>query len=260
MMMRGVGRLALAAMVGVAGVAPAMAQADGPDLIFDLGAGMLVKPNFEGASTVMIAPYPIVALKYLRLPGLFTIGGGPDDGFSLYPSLNVVGTRKETDATYLNGLGTVDTAIELGLGASYQYSFVKGSIEVRRGFGGHEGFVGTLGLDVIAKPVDGLTIEAGPRLGFADQSYMQTYFGVTAAQAGTSGYAAFSPDGGFKSVGVAAKAVYELTPEWRLHFGAGYDRLIGDAARSPVLKAGGSLDQFTARAGISYRFSVDLFQ
>jgi outer membrane protein len=237
---------------------PAHAQGE-PDLIFDLGAGMLVKPNFEGASTTMIAPYPIVALKYLRLPGLFTIGGGPDDGFSLFPSLNVVGTRKDTSATYLNGLGTVDTAVELGLGASYRYGFVKGSIEARRGFGGHEGFVGTVAVDLIAQPVAGLTVEAGPRLGFADQSYMQTYFGVTAAQAVTSGYAAYSPDGGFKSVGLAAKATYELTPEWRLHFGAGYDRLIGDAARSPVLKAGGSLDQFTARAGVSYRFSVDLF-
>lgn len=256
-MKRSFGWCVVAAALGF-GVAPALAQGE-PDLIFDLGAGAMVKPNFEGASTVMISPYPIVALKYLRLPGLFTIGGGPDDGFSLFPSLNVVGTRKDTSATYLNGLGTVDTAVELGLGASYRYGFVKGSIEARRGFGGHEGFVGSVGIDLIATPIAGLTVEAGPRASFADQTYMQTYFGVTAAQAGTSGYAAFKPNAGFKSVGVAAKATYELTPEWRLHFGAGYDRLIGDAAGSPILKSGGSADQFTARAGVSYRFSVDLF-
>lgn len=249
---------ALALLMGTAAMPARAGDNPGADLIFDLGAAVLVKPKFEGAREALISPTPLFKLKYLRLPGLFTIGGGPDTGLSLWPAFNIVGKRDANGTSYLRGLGDVDTAYELGLGVSYTHGFVRGMAEVRRGFGGHEGVVGVVGVDAILKPVDKLTVEVGPRVTFADSQYMKTYFGVDAAQATASGYRQFDARAGVKSIGIDSKMVYEFTDEWRGQVEAGYSRLVGDAGKSPIT-ARGSRDQYSLRVGATYRFSLDLF-
>lgn len=252
-------RAAPLALVALLAAAPARAGDNpGADLIFDLGAAVLVKPKFEGAREALISPTPLFKLKYLRLPGLFTIGGGPDTGLSLWPAFNIVGKRDAAGTPYLRGLGDVDTAFELGVGASYTHGFVRGMAEVRRGFGGHEGVVGVIGVDAIVKPVDRLTLEVGPRVTFADGEYMKTYFGVTAAQAAASGYRQFDARAGIKSIGIDSKMVYEFNDTWRGQLEAGYARLVGDAGKSPIT-ARGSRDQYSLRIGATYRFALDLF-
>ena len=61
-----------------------------------------------------------------------------------------------------------------------------------------------------------------------------------------------------KGVGVEGEARYALTPHWSVVGKAGYERLIGDAADSPITEAG-SENQFTAALGLTYRFGLDLF-
>ena len=101
-------------------------------------------------------------------------------------------------------------------------------------------------------------MSVGPRVYLASDDYMDTYFGVTAAEAATSGLPAFDPDGGVKGVGVEAEARYALTRHWAIRGKAGYERLLGDAADSPISRAG-SRDQFNAALGLTYRFGIDLF-
>jgi MipA family protein len=89
---------------------------------------------------------------------------------------------------------------------------------------------------------------------------MDTYFGVTEAEASASGshLTACDPASSFKTAGLEARAVYALSDTTRLHIRAGWDRFIGDAADSPIV-AVGSKDQFSIGAGLTYRFSFDLF-
>lgn len=49
-----------------------------------------------------------------------------------------------------------------------------------------------------------------------------------------------------------------MTNETSLHLQAGWDRYVGDAAKSPIVKTGDK-DRFTIGAGVTYRFSFDLF-
>jgi hypothetical protein len=58
-------------------------------------------------------------------------------------------------------------------------------------------------------------------------------------------------------VGVAATASYDLTDDVTFHLRGGWDRLIGDAADSPIVKEG-SENQFYGGAGISYEFGFSL--
>ena len=38
-----------------------------------------------------------------------------------------------------------------------------------------------------------------------------------------------------------------------------YERLIGDAADSPIVQVGGDVNQLTAKLGLSYKFGLKLF-
>ena len=59
------------------------------------------------------------------------------------------------------------------------------------------------------------------------------------------------------SVGVASTASYDLNDDFTFHLRGGWDRLIGDAADSPIVKEG-STNQFYGGAGISYEFGFSL--
>ena len=242
------------AIAGPSGIA----RADGkpPGIEFEIGGGGQTAPRYEGASDYLISPYPTFRLQRLTLPNGFQIGGGDGMGLSFYPSFGFRGARESADAPVLSGLRDVDTAVELGAGVSYTTWRGRMFGEVRRGFSGHEGYVGEIGADAFFHPVERLTLSGGPRVSFADAEYMSTYFGVSGAEAKTSGLSAFDAGAGFKSVGIATTARYEITGNWAIEGEAAYDRLIGEAADSPVTGVG-SRDQFSFRVGAVRKFKLD---
>ena len=61
-----------------------------------------------------------------------------------------------------------------------------------------------------------------------------------------------------KGAGLEVSGRYELTPQWALVGLAYYERLIGGAAASPVVKVGNE-NQITAKLGLSYKFGLKLF-
>ena len=78
---------------------------------------------------------------------------------------------------------TVDWALELGVGIGSRYDWLRGTAEVRQGINGHDGQVIELGMDFITAPVESLQLNFGPRLSWASGNYMDTYFGVSDAEA-----------------------------------------------------------------------------
>ncbi|MCB1383398.1 MAG: MipA/OmpV family protein [Notoacmeibacter sp.] len=226
----------------------APSEAPEPGIVFEAGGGLSVNPAYEGASSHVLNPWPIVRLKRLTLPNGYTIGG-KDTGLSFKPSFRMLDARTAREFPRLSGLKPVQQAIELGLGASYTQRYWSVFADVRRGITGHDGYVGEAGANAIVRPVEGLTVTAGPRVSFASADYMKTYFGVRPGESVRSGMPVFKPDGGVKSVGAEVALRYDLDPEWAVEGAATYSRLIGDAARSPVTKKG-SADQYGVRVGI----------
>ena len=217
----------------------------------DAGAGISLKPAWEGASKSEIGAYPIFRLHALNLFNLLDIGG-PESGLSIAPSVGYISARKASSDVVLHGVGDVDQAFEAGARVSYRWQNARALFELRHGFGGYEGWVGMVGADAIFQPGTNLTIEVGPRLGFADDGFMQTYFGITAAQSAGSGYQIHEAQSGLKNVGAEAEARYQLSTRWALVGKIEYQRLIADAADSPLVLAG-SRDQFTIGLGLSTR-------
>ncbi len=237
--------------------APALAQdyggANTPGIEGEIGIGVSVAPRYEGSSDFTVNPVPMVRIDRFTISNGFSLGGGPDTGFSVGPSFNIRSPREADDTPALTGLDDIDRAFEIGVEARYRAPGMRVHGNLRRGFGGHEGWVGEAGLDFLAQPSPDLTVHVGPRVSYADNEYMDTYFSVPA---GTPGFATFNADGGFKSVGAEIGARQDFGVNWALEGTATYDRLIGDAASSPITGIG-TRDQFGVRAGIVRKFRID---
>jgi outer membrane protein len=231
---------------------------NGEDLVLEVGGGLRVLPEYESADTYKVRPWPVIELHYIRVPVIGGIGGGPETGFSFSPSFRVIEERDDDDFSDLAGLGDVDLAVELGGEVAYRYGMFRALAAVRHGFGGHHGIVGRFGVDAVMHPIDRLTMSLGPRLFFASDDYLNTYLGVTPAQSASSGLPVYELDNWIRGVGAEADFKYRLTPRWSVVGEAGYERLVFDAADSPVT-ARGSKNQFAAALGLSYRFHFDLF-
>lgn len=229
--------------------------------IVTIGLWTIGQPKFAGSDELEASVKPILQLRragdreWLSLP---TDNGGPalfqTDRLRIGPSFNFVSARKQGDDASLAGLGNVPWTLEAGVFVEYWLSpFLRTRAELRRGVNGHEGIVGNLAADVVLRPDARWTWSIGPRVGLADSDFMGTYFGVTAAQSTASGLRAFAAGGGVYSAGVAASVKYKWSENWSTMAFAQYDRLVGDAADSPITAAG-SADQVTVGIGAAYSF------
>lgn len=244
-----------------------VAVVNNADLIIELGAGVSTQPAYEGSSDYNVSGYPIVGLQYLNIPGIGTIGSLDErnGGFKIAPSFRFIDKRNAADYPELLGTRALDETYQLGLRAGYEfpiYETFNAEIygEARYAFGEAEGFVGGAGIDFISRPNEQWTLKLGPRTTFADGDYMGTYFSVTPIEslASFGRLGAYDAGSGFKTVGAAASARYEFRPNWFVNANAAYERMIGDAKDSPIVKVG-SEDQFFAGIGLSHRFTLDLF-
>lgn len=231
------------------------------DIILEVGGGVAWRPAYEGAKSNEFSPTGIATLHYLRLPGIGVVkeeGVKDYEGFSFGPSFRYVRKRDSNDYPELRGLNNIDAAFELGGRFAYTFSMLRPWIAVRYGLGGHSGIVGETGLDFMFRPNAVTEFGIGPRASFANSEYMKTYLGVTPAAALTSGLRPYQPGNGFKGAGLEFNGRYEFIPQWSVVGSFSYERFIGDAADSPIVKAG-SADQYTARLGLSYKFGLKLF-
>ncbi len=231
--------------------------------VIRLGMGGLYQPKYPGADSYILTPYPIIVVDRLFVPGVGQVVDGEEvtRGFGFYPAFSFIGKREASDSPDLTGTNTIDRAVEVGLGVRYRYDWLRGYVELKQGFGGYSGQVGRVGLEVITEPTERLELVFGPRINWGSADYMRTYFGVTPSEAAASGstLTPFRPDAGISSVGVDLTANYALTDRTTLHIRAGWDRFVGDAENSPIVRQGNE-NNITVGAGLSYRFDFDVFR
>lgn len=233
---------------------PAAAQER--SLSFSLGAGVGAAPEYLGSDSYEGTVFPILTFGSLKW-GAVDIGNGvrgePDNGFSINPALRVLNDRTVSTSPELVGLDDIDVALEIGLGLRYQETNWMVFGEVRRGVVGHDGLTGTLGGDLILRPNDRWKFAVGPRVNFGDDEFAETYFGVANA---TPNFTAFDAGGGALSAGIEASGSYYINEKWSLDGGISFERLLGDAADSPITQ-GGSEDQWRVGLGVSRVFNLN---
>ena len=249
---------------------PAAAQdeeGEGSNWILSLGAGGRIGPKYPGADNYGIGPMPIFGLRREGAPLPFEAPDegtgfgflGDDSAFDFGPAVQFQNKRQEEDV----GAPVGDVGFTVEAGAFAQVSLgdnFRLRAEGRRGIGGHDGWVGDLFADFVLRDDDTYVFSIGPRARWGDDNYHDAYFSVTPAVAVAAGLPVYDAEGGIHSVGAVAGLTYMLSRDWGLYGFAGYDRLVGDAADSPIVQAFGSRNQYSAGIGVFYSFNVgDLF-
>lgn len=230
--------------------------------IVTLKANLRAQPSYPGADDLSFIGYPSLSF---RRAGTVERFSAPDDGLSfsfLDDSAFRVGVvarfqggRYYRDNEELIGLRKVDWTLEPGVFVEYwPTEFLRARAEIRHGINGHDGFVADLGLDLV-QTYGAFTVSAGPRLSLGDNEFTRTYFGVTPVEAALNGQVdAYRPSGGITSVGALASASYKWSEQWSTTAFVSYNRLVGDAADSPIVQEFGSENQFGLGLTVSYSF------
>jgi MipA family protein len=231
-----------------------------------IGAEGQYSPDFEGANHSLFSPVPIFSIRRAGSVDQFR---SPRDNASIalidFGDLRVgavgkfVSSRKASSYSELSGLGDVKAAFELGGFIEYfPVSWFRLRNETREGFGGHQGVVSDFSADFIVPVTRAITVSAGPRFTLESTKAVSPYFGIDAVQAMATGLPVFDAKGGAQSAGAGAQVKYRINPQWEVHSYIEYDRLLGDAAKSPLVTARGSVNQTTVGIGASYSFDFKI--
>ena len=245
---------------------PALAQDedDGrPPRMLSVGAGAQFTPQYPGAEDLSLGP---LFTGFSRREGEAMPFRTPDDGFGISlvgrdktiefgPLLQFQGERDEEDVGA--AVGDVDFTVEAGAFVNVNFTpRFRLRLEGQKGIGGHEGLVGTVALDFAAVRTPETLFTIGPRLRLNDDEYARAYFGVTPAVSLATGLPVYDPDGGIRAVGAIAGITHQISRTFGVYGYAGYDRLVGDAADSPIVRNFGSRDQFSAGVALFVSFNI----
>ncbi|MDO9226864.1 MAG: MipA/OmpV family protein [Pseudomonadota bacterium] len=249
--------------------APAMAEENLPPaqsegLHGSLGLGVGVRPAYEGADERKTRLTPNINLFYGDTYFLTGMTAGANlwqhttaQGLSISagPLLALRRGRDEDDNAALTGLGDIDYSLDAGGFIRFRKDGWQARADVRKDVSNGDGGA-TVNLSVgYGMPVtQNLRLRANLDTAWASTAYMNTFYGIDATQSANSGIAQYAAGSGFKQVGASLSADYAISREWGGFASLRYTRLIGDAADSPIVAAGGSKDQVATTVGIKYRF------
>ncbi|MEQ9109773.1 MAG: MipA/OmpV family protein [Rhodospirillaceae bacterium] len=230
-----------------------------------VGLGPVITPAYEGSDDYKVKAAPLISLRYrdliqvdnnnIRVNVFGRDSIFQSNTFKAGPLLKLDFGRDETDSPDLAGLADVGTSIELGVFASYTVGPTRARIRVQHDvISGHSGMRVIGDLSVAVYRSNALTLTSNLSTTWSDGSYMDSFFGVSAAQALTSGLPAFDAMSGLKDISLAFVGNYTVSDHWALVGNAGYSKLLGDAKNSPIVAIQGSSNQFVGGIFAVYSF------
>lgn len=260
----------LPALVGLlacppARAADASATPDATGYIVTLGAGAEFSPRYPGAKSYGLSPVPSFGIRAADEPEGFS---SPRDSldyslvetpkFAFGPVANIRWGRTRRDMpSDMRGISTTPTMPEIGAFADYWLApdALRTRVEVRHGLASNDGLVADVSADLVHR-FGSVTISGGPRLTAASSAVMDRNFGVSNADAQLNGaVSSFRANGGVQSVGVGLTLKREITATTSITGYGQYDRLVDDAAKSPITRRFGSPNQLTFGLGLEHAFS-----
>ncbi len=243
--------------------APSYKDTPGNYWVVTIGGYGVIEPAFPGAKDYIFSGRPIIdihqagAREWLTLPNdAFSLTLYQTDNFRVGAAGDYLNHRDRSNASSaLQGIHDIDYTLEGGAFAEYYPApFLRTRVELLQGVTGADGFEANFMADFIYRPTPQWLLTAGPRLQVVDDKYASAFFSLGAADAG-AGLGTYNAAGGVNFAGVDVTARYYLTDKFSIRAFAEWDRLLGDAANSPIVTQRGSADQFQAGIGAAYRFN-----
>ena len=182
--------------------------------------------------------------------------------FALGPVLNYrFGRDDDVDDDVVAEMEEIEDTVEAGAFASYTWKLDPNNPRHRFILGGE--FLADIGGEYdgwtamasarywipVSRPID-LLFGVGVNYGSSD--YMDTYFGVSTADAARTGLRHFEADSGFRDVNATFAGVFHFSETWHLGVGFKYLGLMSDASDSPIVDDRGESNQWVYGLGVAY--------
>jgi outer membrane scaffolding protein for murein synthesis (MipA/OmpV family) len=260
-----------------AGLQSAAAQTeDAPPARFEGAVGLILHlaPEYSGGAHYKLSGLPAVFLRYGRWTvsnsGAFATrrqddvlqGLGADlqrsDTWRTSLGLRIDRGRSSSASAALNGLDDVRSTIRLRLGSTWTpggdhplhpWRFSAAATTDLLGRGG--GSTLEFGISRDHRWSERIVWTNGVSLSAADARYMQSRYGITAAEAARTTYPEYTPGSGLLDAGVSTGWRMEINREWAALWGVSAGRLLGPAASSPLTARA---SHWEARGGLAWRF------
>lgn len=262
---------------------PAMAQEEEQHSSLTIGAGAAVIPSYDGSDDYRVLPIVQARGKvhdiafWTRGTALYVdaiadpTGAGID--MEAGPVVNVRldrTSRKGIRDAAVRLLGKRDVAVEVGgfvgIGKTgvitSAYDNLSARVAVTRDVAGaHGGTVITPTIEYFTPLSMTSFVGLGVSADYVGRKYGRTYFDITPDESLASGLAAYDRAGrgsGFRRMSVNLSAGKSLSGDlrqgWAIFGVAGYARLLGKYADSPIVADAGSRNQLVGAIGIGYTF------
>jgi outer membrane protein len=240
---------------------PAASAAD-----FTVGIGAGAAPDYEGSDEYQLVPTWLISADDLYHPDTHVTLAGPVLRSNLVPhphlragvSGQYIPERDDVEDDDVDEMRSVDAAFLLG--GIFGWDFFSSPdiefaalVDLRYDVASDNGYLITPRLSYVNRVSNRVSISAELFSNYASEDYMDEYFGVSAADAASSGLDAFDADAGFKDVGLTASVNYRFAEKWAVSLLGGYSRLLGDAADSPVVDDRGDANQLFLGFTLNYR-------
>lgn len=252
--------------MGVLAVLPQLAEAESAFVSFSVpsipnyaGAGIGGAPDYVGSQDYFVGGAPFFRLsrgeRFVQLDGNYlSINPLDHPNIRLGPAGLLRLGRNDVENDAVDELPSIKATIELGAFASY--SQVSGSDprdrwslgvnvtqDVLGEHGGALASVSARGFFGIGRfAVGGLALAAS----WGSEGYMDTYFSVP----GGGPLPRYEAGAGIRDARLQAIVVQPLSPRWVAGGGFQYQRLLGEAADSPIVDREGSADQWIFGLGV----------
>lgn len=230
-----------------------------------LGGGMM--PEFPGSKHYKAMPFGMGRLAYRDY---YIEVLGPRAKINLIPGGMIeagplVGYDGGRDHSVKNRrlklLPEVDSSIEFGGFAKFnmqrlllQNDKLSFGVEFAKASEGHEGYTVTLQTSYGIQVSRAFFMSLDAEVEFADKKYSNAYFGVNALGSATTGLPTFTASSGVTKAEVGLTGRYLFSPNWGVTGRVAYGRMLGDAAKSPIVKTEGDVNQFSGGLAVLYRF------
>ncbi|MCS6921406.1 MAG: MipA/OmpV family protein [Elioraea sp.] len=231
------------------GAAPAVGIAAepgflGPGWRVSLGAGALLRPDYPGSSDYDVTPIPFLEVVWNDRVFATTRQGAEvgvfltrDRAFRSGIALDYAFGRDQDDNARLKGLGDIDGTVRgrlfasSGIGPFTLSAFLAQDLANN----GHGLTVGA-DLEYRLRLSPRLSVFGGPGLTWANDTHMETFFGVSQAQAARSaaGLPRYDAGAGVRDVRFTLGALALITDSIFLQPRVIVSELVGDAADSPL--------------------------
>jgi outer membrane protein len=249
-----------------------------PQEVNMVGATVFGAPDYYGSSKYEAEAAPVIryswdGVRYVQFFGKeVTLNLVDVKGWRAGPLLRYRGRRdSDVDDSVVRLMRPVASATELGVFGAYQLPIDPRRPDRKLVFSAdivgntnnvYEGATGNLRVNYIHPFEQGLAGQPiigsiGVGMFFASSSFNRQYFGVTGSDLAlfpALGGREYRPDGGWTSIKIPFSVTTQLNRQWLLTFAGRYERVLNDAADSPVVNRRGDANLWQFGIAASYRF------